>query len=191
MGQVIGFEERAVARLRDRLGAVESARANLAAFARDHSGAVATIHAAVLAAMDAHSLNELIAVVTGDWPAILGVDTVALAFVIGGRAFRADAAGVGEFSRPVIDRTIANLGAITFRTTDCGHPLFGDGAGAIRAESLIRFESRAPMPYGLIAMGQHEAPQIEQAQSGDLLLFLAATVASMMRRCVIEGTTTV
>ncbi|MEO8619231.1 MAG: DUF484 family protein [Sphingomicrobium sp.] len=190
MGQVIGFEERAVARLRDRLGAVESARADLAAFARDHSGAVATIHAAVLAVMDARNLDELIAVVTRDWPAILGVESVALAFVVGGRAFRADAVGVGEFSRAVIDRTIANLGAVTLRTVERGHPLFADSAGAIRAESLIRFETHAPMPYGLLAIGQHDTPQIEQGQSSDLLLFLAATLASMMRRCVIEGMTT-
>lgn len=188
MGQVIGFEERAVARLRDRLGAVESARADLAAFARDHSVAVATIHEAALAAMEAHSLDELIAVVTGDWPAILGVDSVAMAFVVGGRAFRADKICVGEFSRAVIDRTIANLGDVTLRTTERGHPLFGDGAAAIRAESLICFESHAPMPYGLLAIGQHEVLPIEQGQSSDLLLFLAATLASMMRRCVIEGT---
>ena len=53
MGTVIGFEDRAVARLRDRLGAAESARADLAAFARDHSGTVAAIHEAALAAMGA------------------------------------------------------------------------------------------------------------------------------------------
>ena len=39
MGRVISFEERAVATLRDRLGAAESANEDLIAFARGHSGA--------------------------------------------------------------------------------------------------------------------------------------------------------
>jgi uncharacterized protein YigA (DUF484 family) len=51
MATVIPFEERAVARLRDRLGAAEEANQDLIAFARGHSGAVASIHQAVLAAI--------------------------------------------------------------------------------------------------------------------------------------------
>jgi len=43
MGRVIPFEERAVARLRERLGAAEEANQDLLAFARGHSGAVASI----------------------------------------------------------------------------------------------------------------------------------------------------
>ena len=53
MGTVISFEERAVATLRDRLGAAESAKDDLIAFARGHSGATAAIHSAVLALMEA------------------------------------------------------------------------------------------------------------------------------------------
>ena len=41
MATVIPFEERAVAHLRERLGAVEEANQDLIAFARGHSGAVA------------------------------------------------------------------------------------------------------------------------------------------------------
>ena len=55
MGTVIQFEEGAVARLRDRLGVAETARADLLAFARGHSGAVASIHRAMLAAMEAET----------------------------------------------------------------------------------------------------------------------------------------
>ena len=44
MATVIPFEERAVAHLRERLGAVEEANQDLIAFARGHSGAVTSIH---------------------------------------------------------------------------------------------------------------------------------------------------
>ncbi|MEO6580052.1 MAG: DUF484 family protein, partial [Sphingomicrobium sp.] len=94
MGGVISFEDRAVARLRDRLGAAESARADLLAFARGHSGAVASIHSAVLAAMEAESLDDLLTVVTHDWTRLLGLDSTVMALVVGHQAFRADRHGV-------------------------------------------------------------------------------------------------
>ena len=60
MAKVISFEERAVATLRDRLGAAESAKEDLIAFARGHSGATAAIHAAVLALIEADGLEALV-----------------------------------------------------------------------------------------------------------------------------------
>ena len=78
MGKVISFEERAVANLRDRLGAAESANEDLIAFARGHSGATAAIHGAVLSLMEADSLQELFKVVRQDWPRQLGLDHAAV-----------------------------------------------------------------------------------------------------------------
>ena len=69
MGRVIQFEERAVATLRERLGEAESARADLAAFARGHSGAVSTIHSAVIAALEAKDFDALMAHVALNKPA--------------------------------------------------------------------------------------------------------------------------
>ena len=57
---MIPFEEHAVAQLRERLGVVEEANQDLIAFARGHSGAVAAIHEAVLAAMEADSIDALL-----------------------------------------------------------------------------------------------------------------------------------
>ena len=101
---MISFEEGAVARLRDRLGKAETARADLLAFARGHSGAVASIHQAVLRALEAASLDELLGIITGEWPDILGLDSVVLALVVGDQAFRADRAGVQLIARPIVDR---------------------------------------------------------------------------------------
>ena len=71
MGQVIHFEEQAVARLRQRLGAAEEANEDLVAFARGHSGAVASINWAVLEAIEAPSVEGVLDVITGRWPLTL------------------------------------------------------------------------------------------------------------------------
>src|SRR3954468_5590266 len=94
MATVIPFEERAVAHLRERLGEAREANEDLIAFARGHSGAVASIHSAVLAAIEADGVDALLHVVTQEWPLILGIDAVALALVVGDKGFRADGNGV-------------------------------------------------------------------------------------------------
>jgi len=182
MGRVISFEEGAVARLRDRLGEAETARADLLAFARGHSGAVASIHHAVLSVIEAESLDELIAVVTGDWPEILGLDAVVLALVVGEQAFRADRFGVQLIARPIVNRAMQSLGAVEMRNVERGHSLFGDAAYSVRSEALVRLDSPAPLPYGLLALGQQGAQSLETPHGADLLLFLGQSLAAMIRR---------
>src|SRR6478609_7497419 len=94
MGKVINFEDRAVANLRARVAAAEEANQDLIAFARGHSGAVASIHEAVLEGLHADSVESLLHVVTQDWPLILRIDAVALSLIVGSQGFRADGGGV-------------------------------------------------------------------------------------------------
>src|SRR3982750_5005890 len=110
MATVIPFEEHAVARLRERLGEAQEANQDLVAFARGHSGAVATIHSAVLAAMEADGVDALLHVVTQEWPLILGIDAVAIALVVGDKGFRADGNGVQTVEARLLERTIREAG---------------------------------------------------------------------------------
>src|ERR671910_438276 len=106
MARVIQFKDQALARLRERLGAVEEANQDLIAFARGHSGAVASIHEAILAELDADGLEGLFHVVTQEWPLILGLDSVALALVVGDKGFRADANGVQFVAPQMVERAM-------------------------------------------------------------------------------------
>src|SRR4051812_32107773 len=116
MATVIPFEERAVAHLRQRLGAVEEANEDLIAFARGHSGAVASIHQAVLAAIDAESVEGLLHVVTQEWPLILGIDAVAVSLIIGSQGFRADGSGVQLVDPQILARLMAGIDGVAMRT---------------------------------------------------------------------------
>ena len=100
MAKVISFEEKAVANLRARIAAAEEANQDLIAFARGHSGAVASIHEAVIAAIEAEGFDHLIHIVTQEWPQILGLDAVAVALFVGDKGVRADASGL-QFVDPV------------------------------------------------------------------------------------------
>lgn len=187
MGKVIPFEERAVARLRERLGAVEEANQDLLAFARGHSGAVASIHDAMLAALDADGLDSLFHVVTQEWPLILGLDSVALALVVGGQGFRADADGVQFVAPKILDKAMAGVDGVVMRNVERGHPLFGPACSLIRSEALIRIDAPRPLPYGLLVLGQRAEQKVDGRHGSELLLFLGRGLASMIRRWLIEA----
>ncbi len=182
MGQLIDFENRAVASLRRRVAEVEEANQDLIAFARGHSGAVAAIHAAVLAAIDADGLDHLVHVVTQVWPDMLGLDAVAVALVADGRGVRADSAGLSFVDARLIDRSISAIDGVVLRGVPRGHPLFGPAADLIRAEALVRLETVAPMQAGLLALGQRRPQGFETRHGSELLVFLGRVLSRMMGR---------
>ena len=181
MATVIPFEERAVAQLRRRLGAAEEANQDLIAFARGHSGAVTSIHEAVLAAIDAESV-ELLHVVTQEWPLILGIDAVALSLIVGDQGFRADGGGVQHVDPALLRRAIGRVNGVQMRTVKRGHPLFGPACDLIRAEALIRIDCEPPLPCGLLALGQRAELSLDARHGSELLMFLGRSLAAMIRR---------
>jgi uncharacterized protein YigA (DUF484 family) len=182
MATVIPFEERAVAHLRQRLGVIEEANQDLIAFARGHSGAVASIHEAVLAAIDADSIEALLHVVTQEWPLILGIDSVALSLVVGEQGFRADGSGVQQVDPAILRRAVERIATVEMRTVERGHPLFGPACDLIRAEALIRIECDPPLPSGLLALGQRAELSLDARHGSELLMFLGRSLAAMIRK---------
>jgi uncharacterized protein YigA (DUF484 family) len=185
MGKIINFEEKAVASLRARVAAAEEANQDLIAFARGHSGAVASIHEAVLVAIDAEGLDHLIHIVTQLWPQILGLDAVAMGLFAGDKGMRADASGLQFVDWRVIERSIKGFDGVVLRGVERGHPLFGPACSLIRAEALIRLDSEPPLPNGLLALGQRGEQGFETRHGSELLVFLGSVLTRCMARWLI------
>ena len=182
MATVIPFEERAVAHLRDRLGEAREANEDLIAFARGHSGAVASIHEAVLAAIDADGVEALLHVVTQEWPLILGIDAVALSLIVGDKGFRADGSGIQHVDRAIVRRAVDAVDGVEMRKVERGHALFGPACDLIRAEALIRIDCEPPLPRGVLALGQRAELSLDARHGSELLMFLGRTLAAMIRK---------
>ena len=182
MATVIPFEERAVAHLRERLGEAQEANQDLIAFARGHSGAVTSIHEAVLAAIETDGVEALLHVVTQEWPLILGIDAVALSLVIADKGFRADGSGIQLVDPAILKRAIAAVDGVEMRKVERGHPLFGPACDLIRAEALIRVECEPPLPTGLLVIGQRAELSLDARHGSELLMFLGCTLAVMIRK---------
>ena len=185
MGRVISFENHALANLRARVAAAEEANQDLIAFARGHSGAVASIHEAVLAAIEAEGLDHLIHVVTQEWPQILGLDAVAMALWTGETGVRADASGLQFVDPRLLEKSVKGFDGVLLRGCERGHPLFGPACELIRAEALIRLTSEPPLPNGLLALGQRNPQSFDTRHGSELLLFLGRVLARSMGRWLI------
>jgi uncharacterized protein YigA (DUF484 family) len=185
MGTVINFEDKALANLRARVAAAEEANQDLIAFARGHSGAVASIHEAVLAAVEAEGFDHLIHIVTQEWPQILGLDAVAVALHVGDTGVRADASGLQFVDPRLIRKSIDGFEGVVLRGVERGHPLFGPACELIRAEALVRLDSEPPLPNGLLALGQRSEQGFETRHGSELLVFLGRVLTRSMGRWLI------
>lgn len=187
MASVIPFKDHALAHLRERLGAAEEANQDLIAFARGHSGAVTAIHEAVLAGLEADGTNDLLHVVTQEWPLILGIDAVSLALIVGDQAFRADCNGVHQVEPQLLTRLIDQVDGVSMRAVPQGHPLFGPACELIRAEALIRIECGDRLPVGLLALGQRSELDLDARHGSELLMFLGRSLAAIIRRWLVNS----
>ena len=180
MGTVHSLENKALAQLRARLGAAEEVNQDLIAFARGHWGAVASIHRAVLAAVEAEGFDEITATVVNDWPQMLGIHSAALLLADREGAWLATQAGTQAIAPALARSALGDLPPVMMRTVERGHAMFGGAADTIRAEALIRLDCGSG---GLLLLGQTEAIGIEDSRGFDLLLFLGRSLAAMIARC--------
>lgn len=182
MSSVIDFESSAIVRLRARVAALGEANADLLAYARGHSGAVAQIHAAALLALDASGFDHLLHVITQDWVDILAVDAVALALVSGSQGLFAGARGLQLVDAASLSLELEQAPAVTLRTVERGAAVFGPAAELIRSEALIRLPASDPLPAGVLALGARRTHNFTGNHGSELLGFLGAIVQRQIRR---------
>ena len=113
-------------------------------------------------------------------------DPRAAALVAEGRGFLVHSDAVRKVERQLIDRAIESADPITMRTVERGHPLFGKASADMRSEALILMPARAPLPYGILLLGQKAETGLDAAHGAQLLGFLGDSLGAMMRRWLID-----
>lgn len=181
MADVIRFEEAGVAKLRDRLGAVETANADLIAYARGHHRATHAIHEAALALMGAAGVRDALEIVAHDWPALLGIDRATVALVLAGEAFRIDIDGTYSLEPQWIDRAHRLADPVALRTGDHGDALFGAAAADMHSEAIVRIGSPGQgRPYGVLLLGETRRRDLPGGEGTSLLAFLGRALDAMI-----------
>lgn len=153
-----------MARLRARVAELGAVNSDLTVYAESHGGAVADIHAAALAAMEADGVGDLARIVTRHWPAMLGLDVAALSFGPAAPGLR-------------LVRGLRESCAVVLRGVDHGAPLFGADAPLVRSEALIDLA-----PSGQLGLGSFRHHPFDGGNGRELLAFLGGVVSRMLAR---------
>lgn len=182
---VLDFQATAISRLRARADALAQDNRVLAQLRRGQSSATAQVHAAVLAALDAGSLDHLIHIITQDWVDHLAVDAVALALATPGQGLRIAGQGLQFVSARAIASWLPHRGDVDIRSVATGSELFGPAAPLIRSEVLVRLRLPTPYPTAVLAIGSRvPLPEASAGQDSasvtELMGFLGAATGKLL-----------
>ncbi len=153
----------------------------LIATSRSNMAGQSQIHAAVLAMLEAGTLEHLVHTVTGHFTDILNVDAVSLC-IEGNAALVGSENDVRVLSPGDVDQLVGAERDIVLRVEgDCLDEIFGPAAPLVRSDALLRIDVGAEDPAVLLALGSREADKFHPGQGTELLSFLAQALG----RCLL------
>lgn len=156
---------------------IETSRSNMSVQTRTH--------AAILALLEAETFEDVVRVVTQDWPHVLDVDVVSLGFEFQRAPFPALVHGdVRQLPLGTIRQLLGpDLNVRLFGEMIDDGTVFGEGAGLAHTAALARLEAGFELPPGLLALGARE-DTFGPGQGTELISFLSAVLAITVRRCL-------
>ncbi|MBB5220868.1 hypothetical protein HNP73_000789 [Amaricoccus macauensis] len=185
-----------VERLEERLDRLQDTHREVLAAAYDNVAGMNQIHRASLALLEPADFEGFLTVLTRDVAPMLGVEVIRLALEVPG-AEAGSSIGPGALREAVIGlpeggvdayltlgRNVAPR-AVTLRRAD--PPLddvYGEHAGRVHSEALLRLDLGPNGPIGVLALGAADARRFNAEQGTDLITFFAAVLERTLRRFV-------
>lgn len=172
-GEVVDLQHAMVGRLRTELARNVKQHGELIDAGRTNQHSQARIHATVLRLLSARSLDHLLELMSTDLVGLLDIDTVALCLETGSVA-PATSHGIRILPNGTIAKVIGGERGVTLRDNVSGdRRIFGEAAGLVRSDALLRLVVRQNGPAALLAMGSREPRRFHPGQGTELLAFLA------------------
>ena len=189
---VVDLRGIAMQRLETRLDRLEDTHRSVIAAAYENLAGTNQVHRAILQLLDPLDFETFLRVLSSDVAATLRVDCVRLVLEsrqsgeapvlrrLGEVLVKAEPGFVGDYL--AAGRNVP-LRPVTLRQTmPESDGIYGDRAGYIRSEALLRLDFGAGRLPGLLALGAEDPHQFRPAQGADLLAFFAGIFERTMRR---------
>jgi uncharacterized protein YigA (DUF484 family) len=173
-----------IRRQRSEITALQKERDDLVALHRDNLSTQSRIHELVLALIGAASVEELVQIVTGEMAAMLDLDTAVLCVASEeGDGPRATRSGLRLVPETTLEEWLGDR-RLRLIAESYGDPaIFGQTAGLVRSQALIRLAAGPTAPNALLAFGARDPHHFTPAQGSDLLTFLGRSLeAAIMAR---------
>ena len=156
---------------------IETSRTNMSIQTRTHT--------AVLALLSASNFDQLVRVISEDFPLLLDIDVVTVGFEPANAPGTVlMSTGVNRFLPGDVDRHLGpDQDVVLMRDVDDDGELFGEGAGLVHSAALARIRPGHRTPTGLIALGSRGSA-FYPGQGTELIGFLARVLERCMDKCL-------
>jgi len=189
---VVDLRGIAMQRLETRLERLEDTHRSVIAAAYENLAGTNQVHRAILQMLDPLGFEDFLAVLAGDVAATLRVDCVRLVLeskVEGDDPALRRLGDVLYVAEPGFVATYVSGGRnvplrpVTLRQVmPEGEALYGDRAGYVRSEALLRLDFGAGRLPGMLVFGSEDPHHFKPTQGTDLLAFFAGVFERSMRR---------
>ncbi len=180
-GEIVDLQQVMLSRLQVEVGRRDRACNELIDAGRTNLQSQSRIHEAALALLAARSLDHLIERVATDLPMILDIDASALCLESGAVA-RTTAEGIRVLPAGAIDTIMGAEKNVVLRDNVSGDSrVYGESAGLVRSDALLRLKIREGHPDALLALGGREPGRFHSGQGTELLGFLARVMEHTIR----------
>jgi len=179
---VVDFQRFMVARLQGDIDQLTLDNTALIHTARANAHSQARIHAAALALIEAQSLGQLLEVLTGDLMDVLDVDVIAMVVESNGVDLpHVAASGIRIVESGAVDDWLGRHEALLQGNIAGDSAIYGEGAGLIQSEALLRLVISSRTPTGLVAFGSRDPNLFHEGQGTELITFLGGVIQRLLR----------
>jgi uncharacterized protein YigA (DUF484 family) len=185
---VLDFQHFMLERLRHDLARLQNERKSLIATSRGNLASQCRVHKAVLAILRAPSFEHLLQVVTTDLAVLIDVDIITLGVETSASpTARLPLHGIHLLRSGTVDKLLGPSRDVLLCADVQGDAaLFGEAAGLVRSQALLRLSFSRSAPVGLMCLGARTADTFQPGLGTELLGFLARsleiTIAQWLER---------
>lgn len=175
---VLDMQEFMIGRLQAELSTLRSRQNELLSASRVNLSSQERIHAAVLAVIEARTLEDIGRIVAEDYRSILDVSTSTLCFEEAGQSRSRNIVSLtpGTIAEIVGDRQI-----LLRHDISGDERLYGEDAAKVRSDALVHLDVGKDGPNGLLALGSYEPDRFHPGQGTELLGFMARAITGSLR----------
>jgi uncharacterized protein len=175
---VLDFQHFMLERLRHEVVQLQDERKSLIATSRGNLASQGRVHKAVMAMLRAPSFEHLLQIVTTDLAVLIDVDIITLGVESSAsRTARLPLHGIHLLPWGTVDKLLGPNRDALLCTDIQGDPaLFGEAAGLVRSQALLRLSFSQSARVGLMCIGTRTVDTFQPGLGTELLNFLARSL---------------
>lgn len=176
--EVLDMQHFMIERLQNEVASLKSNQRELLSASRVNLSSQERIHAAVLAVIEARTLEDIGRIVAEDYRSILDVTTSSLCFENKGQS---GLRNIVSLKPGAIAKLMGERSILLRRDISGDEQLYGKDAADVRSDALVLIDLGGQTGPGLLALGSSDVERFHAGQGTELLGFMARAITGALR----------